>query len=71
MDRRKNLLKYALDSVAAVGIIALVIFGVATGTSSGGEGSAAPDFEVRMFKGIEGVGFREGNFPLSTASSWF
>ena len=42
MDRKKNLLKYALGSVAAVAIIALVIFGVASGTSSGGEGSAAP-----------------------------
>ncbi|MBT97724.1 MAG: hypothetical protein CL902_03740 [Dehalococcoidia bacterium] len=42
VDRKKNLLKYALGSVAAVAIIALVIFGVASGTSSGGEGSAAP-----------------------------
>ena len=42
VDRKKNLLKYALGSVAAVAIIALVIFGVASSTSSGGEGSAAP-----------------------------
>ncbi|MBC8280161.1 MAG: TlpA family protein disulfide reductase [Chloroflexi bacterium] len=60
LDRKKNLVKFGLGAVGSIAIIALIVFAVAAGTSSGGEGSEAPDFEVSLFQGVEKVGFREG-----------
>ena len=48
-------------TVESIAIIVLIVFAVASGTNSGGEGSDAPDFEFSLFQGVEEVGFREGN----------
>ena len=60
-QQQKNLMKYGLGALASIAIVAAVVFAVASGSGSSGEGAKAPDFEFSMFQGIEEVGFRNGN----------
>ena len=50
-----------MAAAASIAIIAAIVFAITSGTSSGEQGSDAPDFEVSLFQGVEEVGFRVGN----------
>ena len=47
--------------MAAVAIVAAIVFAVSSSSGSSGEGASAPDFEFSLFQGVEEIGFREGN----------
>ena len=50
-----------MAAAASIALIAAIVFSITSGTSSGEQGSDAPDFEVSLFQGVEEVGFPEGN----------
>jgi|TARA_B110000263_G_scaffold84542_1_gene73922 hypothetical protein len=47
-----------MASAASIVIIVPIVFAITSGTSSGEQGSDAPNFEVSLFQGVEEVGFR-------------
>jgi hypothetical protein len=56
--QQKNFAKYGMAAAASIAIIGAIVFAITSGTSSGEQGSDAPDFEVSLFQGVEEVGFR-------------
>ena len=56
--QKKKLTSYGLAAAAAIAIVAAIVFAVASGS---GARSSAPDFEFRLYQGVNEIGFREGN----------